>query len=167
MRYLAERVEGNLLAAAQEVEKLALLQLPQPVEVEVLVASLEDTSRFSSFDLLDVVMAGQPDRVARMMTSMREEGVAVFAVLGAFTSQLRRAGDPRGLPQARKRLLEQFVGRIADVGGVLAECALIDQQGKGQLAGDAWISLENLLLRLAGLRQLPLPSQDQARLRAK
>ncbi len=167
VRYLAERVEGNLLAAAQEVEKLALLQLPQPVEVEVLVASLEDTSRFSSFDLLDVVMAGQPDRVARMMTSMREEGVAVFAVLGAFTSQLRRAGDPRGLPQARKRLLEQFVGRIADVGGVLAECALIDQQGKGQLAGDAWISLENLLLRLAGLRQLPLPSQDQARLRAK
>ena len=43
---------------------------------------------------------------------------------------------------------------------VLSECAIIDQQGKGQLLGDAWISLENLLLRLAAVKVMPLPSQD-------
>ena len=52
LQYLADRVEGNLLAAVQEVEKLALMDLPQPINLDVLIASLEDTSRFNSFDLL-------------------------------------------------------------------------------------------------------------------
>jgi len=163
--YLADRVEGNLLAAAQEVEKLALMELTQPITLDALVASLEDSSRFNSFDLLDAMMAGEPARVAKILPALREEGVALFAVLGALTSQLRRIGSPQGLPPARKRLLQQFGQRIKDPGPVLAECAVIDQQGKGQLAGEAWISLENLMLRLAGVRAMPLPSQDQARLR--
>ncbi|MEM9623278.1 MAG: DNA polymerase III subunit delta [Pseudomonadota bacterium] len=159
--YLAERVEGNLLAAAQEIDKLALMGLPQPVSVEALVACLEDTSRFNSFDLLDAVMAGDPARTARILAALREEGVALFAILGALTSQLRRMDNPRGLPPARQKLLQQFARRIRDGGAVLAECAIIDQQGKGQLPGDAWLSLQRLLLRLARLSSLSLPSQDQ------
>jgi hypothetical protein len=58
-------------------------------------------------------------------------------------------------------MMQRFGQRIKDVGPVLSECAIIDQQGKGQLAGNAWISLENLLLRLATLRSMPLPSQDK------
>ncbi len=164
VQYLCDRVEGNLLAAAQEVEKLVLLDLPQPVGLDDVVASLEDAARFNSFDLLDAMMAGDPAKVARIMRALREEGVALFAILGALTSQLRRIGAPRGLPPARQRLLQQFAQRIKDPGMVLAECAVIDQQGKGQLLGDAWLSLENLLLRLSGVRSMPLPSQDQRRL---
>ncbi len=161
LQYLADRVEGNLLAAAQELDKLTLLALPQPITLDALIATLEDTSRFNSFDLLDAMMGGEPARVVKIMHSLRDEGVALFAILGALTSQLRRMDSPRGLPPARQRLLQQFAQRIKNPGMVLAECAVIDQQGKGQLVGDAWISLENLLLRLAGVKQMPLPSQDQ------
>lgn len=158
--YLCDRVEGNLLAAAQEVEKLALLQLNQPICVEAMAQALEDTSRFNSFDLLDAMMAGDGARSSRILNSLKDEGVALFAIMGALTSQLRRMGNSRGLPPARQRVMEQFARRIKDVAPVLSECAIIDQQGKGQRYGDAWISLENLLLRLAGQRTLPLPSED-------
>ena len=164
VQYLADRVEGNLLAAAQEVDKLVLLNLEQPISLESLVACLEDAARYNSFDLLDAMMAAEPARVVKILKSLREEGVALFAILGALTSQLRRMGAARGLPPARQKLLQKFAQRIKDPGPVLAECSLIDQQGKGQLVGSAWISLENLLLRLAGVRALPLPSQDKKRL---
>ena len=161
LQYLADRVEGNLLAAAQEVDKLALLDLEQPITVDALITCLEDASRYNSFDLLDAMMAADAPRVVKILQGLREEGVALFAILGALTSQLRRMNAPRGLPPARQRLMQQFTQRIKDPGPVLAECALVDQQGKGQLLGDAWISLENLLLRLAGVRGLPLPSQTK------
>jgi DNA polymerase-3 subunit delta len=161
LQYLADRVEGNLLAAVQEVEKLALMDLPQPISLDVLIASIEDASRFNSFDLLDAMMQEDPAKVSKIVKILREEGVALFAILGALTSQLRRLGSTRGLPQDRQRLMQKFLQRIRDPGPVLSECAIIDQQGKGQLAGDAWISLENLILRLATLRVMPLPSQDK------
>ena len=164
VQYLADRVEGNLLAAAQEIEKLTLLGLPQPITAETLAQALEDASHYTSFDLVDAACGAQPERVVKILSGLREEGVSLFAILGALTSQLRRAGDSRGLPPQRRRLMAQFSERIPDVSPVLAECAVIDQQGKGQLRGDAWISLEQLFLRLAAVRTLPLPSQDQKHL---
>ena len=165
VQYLCERVEGNLLAASQELEKLVLMDLPQPISLDDLVASLEDAARFNSFDLLDATMAADAAKTTRILQALREEGVALFAILGALTSQVRRMHSPKGLPPARQRLMQQFAQRIKDPGVVLAECAVIDQQGKGQLPGEAWVSLENLLLRLAGVRSMPLPSQDQNRLK--
>ena len=150
VQYLADRVEGNLLAAAQEIEKLLLMDLEQPVSLEALAAALEDTSHFNSFDLIDAVMAGQPDRVVRILASLRAEGANLFAILGALTSQLRRLGQSQRLPPARQKLVDAFKRRVPRVAPVLAQCAFIDQQGKGRRVGDAWISLELLLLRLAG-----------------
>jgi DNA polymerase-3 subunit delta len=160
LHYLCERVEGNLLAAAQEVDKLVLLEPEQPVSLEAVVAALEDASRFTPFDLIDATMVGDAAKIHRVVRSLRDTGTSVFAVLGAFTSQLRRGNDTRGLPPQRRKLVSQFMARIKDPAPVLGECALIDQQGKGQKPGIAWISLENLLLRLSGIRSLPLPSQD-------
>jgi len=165
LTYLCDRVEGNLLAAAQEIDKLKLLDLPQPITLDVLVAHLEDASHYNSFDLIDAALGAQPDRVTKILHSLREEGVALFAILGALTSQLRRSGDTRGLPPMRQKLMRDFASRIPNVDPVLAQCAVVDQQGKGQLRGDAWISLEQLLLRIASVRSLSLPSQDQAWLR--
>ena len=104
---LCERVEGNLLAAAQ-VEKLALQNLSQPITQDMLLNCLEDTSRFNSFDLIDAAMAGQGTRVSKIMASLREDKGSLFAVLGALTSQLRRLGQTRGLPPARARTMEAF-----------------------------------------------------------
>ena len=52
-----------------------------------------------------------------------------------------------------------FLKRVGSVDAVLAQCALVDQQGKGALRGDAWLSLENLLLRMAGVRLTTLETQ--------
>lgn len=161
---LAERVEGNLLAAVQEIEKLKLTAQDQPIDAEALTAALEDASRYDTFELLDAVFQGDAARVARMVRGLRAEGVAVFAILGALTAQLRmlQAGAQafgRLSPQ-RRRSLERFTARIGrgdTLDRALAQCALVDQQGKGQLLGDAWHSLDNLLLRLAGAR---LPSLE-------
>ena len=159
--YLMERVEGNLLAAAQELDMLALLDSGQSVDVETLAKQLEDASRYNVFDLLDAVMAGDSPRTLRVLHGLRQEGVSLYAILGALTSQIRRADNTRGLPPQRARLLQQFVQRIREPELVLAEAATLDQQGKGQLPGDAWIGLERLMLRLSGLRQMTLPTQDQ------
>ena len=160
LAYLSERVEGNLLAAAQEIDKLVLMGLPSPVTVEQLVSVLEDTARFTPFDVIDAVMAFDPARVDRVLAGLREEGINLFAILGAFTSQLRRLDNPRGMPRDRQKLIVGFRERIRDVHLVLAECAVIDRQGKGQGLADAWVSLERLLLRLAGAKSLSLPSED-------
>ena len=53
LSYFCQRVEGNLLAAVQEIEKLALAGLPQPISIDPLAAALEDASHYDTFELLD------------------------------------------------------------------------------------------------------------------
>jgi DNA polymerase-3 subunit delta len=154
---LAQRVEGNLLAAVQEIEKLRLSELAQPVEVEDLLAVLEDSAHYDTFELVDGALGGDAARVSRMIANLRQEGVSLFAVLGALTSQLRRIASGERLPPQRQRLVADFQRRIGARRGIasaLSACALIDAQGKGQLRGDPWLSLEDLLLRLCGVRVL-------------
>ncbi|MEQ8858716.1 MAG: DNA polymerase III subunit delta [Pseudomonadales bacterium] len=152
---LAERVEGNLLAAVQEIEKLRLAGLDSPITAAGLAAVLDDSARYDAFELIDATLGGDAVRVSRMLATLRQEGVALFAILGALTSQLRRIADGGYLPPPRKRLIGGFLNRIGSAESlprVLAECALVDAQGKGQIPGDAWLSLEEVLLRLAGVR---------------
>jgi DNA polymerase-3 subunit delta len=154
---LAERVEGNLLAAVQEIEKLKLAGLDAPVTVEALMSVLEDAARYDAFELIDATLAGDARRVARMVPSLRQEGVNLLAILGALTSQLRRIVDGGYMPPQRKRVVSAFLERIgsaAAIERVLAECCLVDAQTKGQIPGDAWLSLEDVLLRLAGARPM-------------
>jgi len=101
---LAERVEGNLLAAAQEVDKLALLVGTAPdaandprnparksskaidaVEMDRLVA---DSSRFDAFKLIDAALAGETTRALRMLHSLRAEGEAVPGLMGPIVGPL-------------------------------------------------------------------------------
>lgn len=154
---LAQQVEGNLLAAVQEIEKLKLADLSPPVAADALSRVLEDSAHFDVFQLLDAILAGQVARVSRAIRSLRQEGAAVFAILGALTGQLRRMRAGQRLPPQRQRLVDDFLRRLGSadaIDRVLAQCALVDAQGKGQLLGDAWISLEDLCLRLAGDRTL-------------
>lgn len=152
-----ERVEGNLLAAVQEIEKLKLADLPSPVTAPALMEVLEDSARYDTFELVDAVFEGDAERVVRMVATLRQEGVALFLLLGGVTSQLRRVVNEEYLPAPRKRLVPGLLRRIggaAAIDRVLAECALVDAQAKGQIPGDAWESLEDLLLRLCGTRVL-------------
>ncbi len=162
LQYFSQRVEGNLLAAVQEIEKLKLAALSEPIDVPSLTTVLEDAARYDTFVLIDAVFAGEPDRVSRIVANLRQEGVALFAILGAVTSQLRRLQSGGKLPPQRQRLVNRFLERLGSVNAidrVLSQCALVDQQGKGQLLGDAWLSLESLLLRMAGARLPSLETQ--------
>jgi DNA polymerase III subunit delta len=157
---LAERVEGNLLAAAQEIRKLALGGLTGPISVVDLQTALEDSAHYEAFDIIDAALAGDGVRVSRMVRNLRLEGVQPLQILGALTSQLRRlaAGDSSRMPQQRQAAARRFLQRLGSVDAierVLADCALVDAQVKGQIPGDAWLSLEDLLLRLSGVRPLP------------
>ncbi len=158
LAWLADRVEGNLLAAAQEIDKLKLLDLPQPIDAESLAAAVADAAHYDAFELIDAVFAGDAPRVRRVLATLREEGIALFALLGAFTSQLRAIDSGGWMPAQRKQLVPGFRRRAGSPQRVLALVALVDQQGKGELHGDAWLSFERLLVRLCNV---PLPSLER------
>ena len=151
LAYLAQRVEGNLLAAVQEVQKLVLLELPAPISLQSLMAATEDAASYGVFDLVDAMLAGERQRIVRSVASLKAEGVAVFPILGALGAQLRRldAGQPGFGP--KQDLVARFRRRRAgrDLKPAIAELALLDAQGKGALLGDVWQSLERMLLNLA------------------
>ena len=167
---LAERVEGNLLAAQQEIEKLKLLhagevgekgaaETAQAIDVQHVIDAVGDSAHFDTFELIDAAFAGQAARVRKMHNALRLEGVPVFMVMGALLSQLRRArqlasgGNPR-LPRNRQQAVAAAVRRLGAEGidALVRECACLDLQAKGMLRGEPWHSLERILLAVAGLK---------------
>ncbi len=163
LSYLTDKVEGNLLSAAQLVEKLVLSDTKGEVGLDDLYEVVEDDSRFSVFDLIDAMMAGRPERTSHALRVLKEEGVSLFAILGALASQMRRTGSTmKGIPASKQQLVAQFASRIGRPESVLSEIALIDHQAKGGfVGGNEWTSLERLLLRLAGVKSVSLISEDR------
>ncbi len=166
LNYLAGRVEGNLLAAVQEIEKLRLLELPQPLTAAAVRDAVVDASHYDSFDLCDAALAGQGAKVCHILNVLRAEGLAPLAVLGAVQFQLRQLQGTveARLPPAKARLMDSARGRLtpAHYDALLQLCWLVDQQSKGACAGDAWQTLELILLQIAGVRNLP-PLLEYAR----
>ena len=165
---LAEHVEGNLLAARQEIEKLKLLQPTGPVSAAAVRAAVGDSSHFDTFALIDAAFAGHAKRLRKMLAALQLEGVAIFLVMGALANQLQRArelasgGNPR-LPRNRAAAVAAAVRRLG-VDGIderVKECALLDLQAKGMMRGDAWQSLERILLALAGVPQPSLATEAE------
>jgi len=85
--------------------------------------------------------------------------------LGALASQIRRMGSTmQGIPANKRELIVQFGSRIGRPELVLSEIALIDHQAKGGFVGGSeWTTLERLLLRLCGVKELSLISEDRQR----
>ena len=86
---LAERVEGNLLAAAQEIDKLLLLHGPGPLDAEQLLAAVADSARFDVFGLIDSALQGQAGRCLRMLDGLHAEDVPAPVVLWALAREVR------------------------------------------------------------------------------
>lgn len=163
---LAARVEGNLLAAVQEIEKLKLLHGKGRVGVDGIENDVADAAHFDTFELIDAAFAGRAVRVHRMLNTLRQEGVAVFMVIAALVNQLQRAGELAGgatprVPRRRLPVLDATVKRLGADGidELHRECALLDLQSKGMLRGDAWQSLERVLLAVAGMAQPKLSEE--------
>lgn len=160
---LAERAEGNMLACAQEVEKLALLYPGQTLELADIQHAVGDSSRFSPFDLTDAITRGQAQRALRILDTLHEEGVEPPVLLWALARETRAmaamaAGRDPGIrmPPARLNDLQQHARRLgpASLQQALARAASVDQAIKGQSPEDPWRGLASVVLRLAGN---PLP----------
>lgn len=88
---LAERVDGNLLAAAQEIDKLVLLHDGTPLDAGRMESLVADAARFDVFRLVDAAMNGQGAQAVRMLAGLRAEGAAVPALMGMLVMELQRA----------------------------------------------------------------------------
>jgi len=164
---LAARVEGNLLAAQQEIEKLRLLLPAGRVDAAAILEAVVSSARYDVFGLGEALLAGDAVRAQRIVGGLRGEGVEATLVLWSVVRELRemwalRRGDdpsrrpgPR-LPPPRLAALERARPRAARLPYArLASRALrADRMIKGRLAGDPWDELALLCAEACGLRPL-------------
>jgi DNA polymerase-3 subunit delta len=167
---LAARVEGNLLAAAQEIDKLALLAGGETLDAERLAALVADSARFDVFGMAEAAIAGDAARALRMLAGLRGEGEQVAGLLPWLATQLHalarvadvaerggntaQAMSQSGIWDARQPAFRRALARVS-VGRaerLAAECGRVEQIAKGRAAGDAWLALERLLVALADPR---------------
>ncbi len=166
---LAERVEGNLLAAAQEVDKLSLLVGDATLDVETLEASVADDARFDAFRLTDAAIAGDAARALRIVEGLRAEGEEAIPLLGWLLNQLRSLSR---LSQAGSNNLNQAFGneriwpakqpmfrRALQAGDTahwercIVQAGRIDRIAKGRGEGDVWREIERLVAAIAAPRR--------------
>lgn len=168
LELIAERVEGNLLAAHQEIGKLGLLFPEGELPAEETRAAVLDVARYDAFDLVAAMLAGDAPRALRSLDGLRAEGVAEPLVLWALADALRTllrltearsAGRP--LAQAmresrvfgpRERLFEQALRRLDEdaIRAALQRAARTDRMIKGLDATGGWQGLESLAMSVAG-----------------
>jgi DNA polymerase-3 subunit delta len=166
---LAERTEGNLLAAAQDIEKLKLLFPKSTVTAEQLAEAVADSSRYEAFDLNDRILEGDAAGAVRSLNRLREEGVDVLEILPALLWSLRQwvqvqnfytqtgdAGRACEMAHVRKNQQKRYVGavsrtRLPQLYGWLRRCAVIDSAAKSTNGKDqAWEELLTLSLAASG-----------------
>jgi DNA polymerase III subunit delta len=171
---LAERVEGNLLAAHQEVEKLALLLPPGPVTADTIVDAVADSARFDVLQVGDAAMKGQTARALRVLEGLRGEDVEPPIVLWALNKDLQwiarcqylmRRGQSadsamnalyvwRNRQPAMKHALSRL--RPATVRELLLSAERADRMIKGVIRSNAWLEFERLVAGLAGVKLAPV-----------
>jgi DNA polymerase-3 subunit delta len=165
-RFLAERVEGNLLAAQQEIEKLALLVEPGRLDAASLAQLVADSARYDVFQLAEAALRGDAGRALHILDGLRGEGVeptlALWAVsreIRALWKRLQGSASGRAPPawQRNDAALEQAVGRAHELSirELIQLAVRADRTIKGRAAGDPWDALERLVSQLAGAVKFP------------
>ncbi|WAC74423.1 DNA polymerase III subunit delta [Roseateles sp. SL47] len=185
LEFFADRVEGNLLAAHQELQKLALLHPPGELSLQQIEAAVLDVARFDVFKLSEALLSGKVARVLRMLEGLKAEGEAAVLVHWTMSEDIRalkRVHDavasgkplPMALREARvwgpkERLFERLVPQLG--GAALSRLLVAAQVCDGIVKGlkhpdwpaDPWDALGRLALMLEqALRPAP-PSAPKTR----
>lgn len=168
LKLLADRVEGNLLAADQELEKLLLLYGETKLEIDQVQAAVSDSARYDIFSFADAALQGDGERVSRLLFGLRGEGVEAILMLWALHREVKslylihsdmQQGKDINSAMAgqrvwdkRKPLIRAALQRssLIESQRMLSQCAELDRVIKGQRAGRAWDELLELALNLAG-----------------
>ena len=172
LELLAEQVEGNLLAAKQEIDQLRLLASGGRVTIETVRACVANGARYDVFQLADAALAGDAERALRVLGGLEREGTAAPLVLWSLVREINTvaevtyriaAGATPGKAMADCgvwRTRRSLVGRAAramhprDASGLLARAARADRIVKGSRYGLPWNALLELTLALAGRSEL-------------
>lgn len=167
LAFLADLTEGNLIAAKQEIQKLALLLPEGELVHEAVEAAVADVARFDVFAASEAWLGGDAARAIRVLDTLRADGDGPQLVVWALAEDLHalaavHAMTARGTPMAaalrtirmwgrRQAALERAASRVsvADVPRWLARLAAIDALSKGIGTGDAWQVLQRLVLDVA------------------
>jgi DNA polymerase-3 subunit delta len=169
--FIADRVEGNLLAAHQEIQKLGLLHEPGKLAFEQVHDAVLNVARYDVFKLSEAMLAGDPARLVRMLEGLKGEGEALPLVLWAVAEEIRtllklKAAMAQGRPLGallkeyriwgpKERMMEPALRRIslATLEQALQDAAQVDKMIKGlrakAFAGDAWDAMLQLALKVA------------------
>jgi DNA polymerase-3 subunit delta len=170
LEFLAHQVEGNLLAANQEVQKLGLLYPPGELSDAVVRAAVLNVSRYDAFQLGEAVLAGDSARTVRILQGLQDEGEQALAVMNPLMWVLRpllriKQAEMRGeninnaMTNARiygdkQSLIKRALARLSlrQLEATLQKLADIDKIAKGVMQGDAWLEISRLCFGLAKVR---------------
>ena len=164
---IATRAEGNMLAAAQELEKLALAHIGVEIDSESAVKSITDSSRYDVFKLVDNILSGRRKQVIRMLRGLREEGTEPIIINWALNKELRSLCGMRidvdkgrsaaevaaeaGIWRSRLAMIENALRRHStkNLRRLFLRTVRIDRMIKGSLDGNPWDEIELLCLFFA------------------
>ena len=168
LQFLADCVEGNLLAAHQEIQKLGLLLPPGELAFEAVRSAVLNVARYDAFKLNEAMLAGDTARLARMLDGLKSEGEAPPKILWVLAEEIRAVakvqaglaqgedlkrlyGNNRVWGEARQRAVGEAARRLksAALAQALRHAARIDRTIKGLARGDVWDELLQLCLRFA------------------
>lgn len=180
MELLARRVEGNLLAATQEIEKLKLINDGSTIDAAAMATAVAESARYDVFTLVDKALAGNPRGTARTLQGLRGEGIDATLVLWAVSRELRTLDNlqqamhqgqtleaiarQHGIFDFRLPLIRNALQRLqpTQLRFLLRLCAQVDRSIKGMAADNPWSGLLEICLRLSGTACLDDLALNQA-----
>ena len=164
---LVDRVEGNLLAAKQEIDKLLLLNGPGNVDADAVTEAVADSSRFDVFQLVDSVLEGNASRGLRILDGLHAEGMEPPLIVWALSRELRSLAvmahhllegktadavmSAAKVWPRRRSLIDKALQRhsAASLRGMVEQIGRADRMSKGALTGNAWEEFAALIVALA------------------
>ena len=170
LAFIAHQVEGNLLAAHQEIQKLALLYPAGEISAEAVRESVLNVARYDAFQLGEAVLAGDAARTSRILHGLQDEGENAVAVMNPLMWVLRplvriKHAEARGenlitamtnarIYGDRQSLVKRALVRLSvrQLEAALQKLCDIDKTAKGVMQGDAWLELSRLCFGLAKVR---------------
>lgn len=170
LAFMAHQVEGNLLAAHQEIQKLGLLYPEGVISAEDINAAVLNVSRYDAFKLGEAVLAGDTGRTSRILQGLQDEGEQPVAVMNPLIWVLRPLVNVKraqatgeNLSNAmvnariygdRQQLAKHALSRLSlrQLEAALQKLCDIDRIAKGIMQGDAWLELSRLCFGLAKIR---------------
>jgi DNA polymerase-3 subunit delta len=166
IKMIAARIEGNLLAAAQEVEKLYVLYGAGQLSTAMVENAVADSSRFDVFKLTEAMLAGKVNRTTRILHALNEEGIAAPVVLWAVSREARALMELKTAQNKeavfkkhyiwdkRKQAITETLKRLnlSQLQEIFVLSAKADRQIKGQQSGDCWETLLLVCMLFCGIK---------------